>query len=77
MTVTGNQLEMQYQKLGKCNLIEKGPFAGMQSWEGSVGNRRLCLLHCTEGRTKAVLILSVPSIIVLFDCTFKIFDPNA
>lgn len=73
MTVAGNQIEMQHQQLGNCNLIEKGPFVGIQL--GKVNVQQQALLHCTEGRTKAVLIPSVPSIIVPFGCIFKRFDP--
>jgi len=41
MVVTGNWREKQHQQLGNCDLIEMGPFAGVQSWERWTGNSRL------------------------------------
>lgn len=74
MVFAGDQIEMQHQQLGNCNLIGKGPFAGVQSWERSMGNIRLC--YAAEARIKAVLLLSVPCTVVPFDCTLERFDPT-
>ena len=49
MVVTGNQIEMHQQQLGNCNLIEMGPFAGVQSWERWMGNSRLCYVAQLAG----------------------------